>query len=363
MKKVLALIMALALVFSLGSFAYADHTGTHGTSTAASVIDGSAGNQQTEFYMNITADSTLNPEIELQELGVGANGQTYIIDYKDKSKANTSVTVPLYVCMYASSTTGGVVTPTNYSIDNSSTYTVDTQVTSIKEYFKVYDTIAHCVFAESSEYYSMTDTAFKEAYGSAAATMKTAAGQTYAAIAVLAPNSAGYYVNADGYIAQVSGTVETLSDGNKYILTNTWTESNKNTTTPVTATIDGVEYSNLVVGSAFKTAQNETGLPIIVTKVEATTTDWTLVSNTTPANAKELYMAINGLDLSEAVGGYDTSNATAWRIDAPTGGSGSFAANEKTLTVAAAIAANQNSTGEAQVVSVKFSIASALALD
>lgn len=110
MKKLLAVLLAVTVVMSMGVVAFAaDHSqgDEHGNSSEATVGDQAAlatsgGSQfgKTEFYLNID-------------------------QYATSEDTQVSATVPLWVCMYAYGGDGKVVTPNNetYKIINSGTKT------------------------------------------------------------------------------------------------------------------------------------------------------------------------------------------------------------------------------------------------
>lgn len=105
MKKLLAVLLAVTIVMSMGVVAFAaDHSteDTHGTKDAAAVGDPAAltssGDSQagrTEFYLNIDKNA-VSPDTQI------------------------SATIPLWVCMYAYGGDGKVVTPASdaYQIVN-----------------------------------------------------------------------------------------------------------------------------------------------------------------------------------------------------------------------------------------------------
>lgn len=107
MKKLLAVLLAITIVMSMGVVAFAAHDGgTHGTDSEAAVgeqkeLATSGGSQfgKTDFYLNIHKNAV--------------SGDTQI-----------SATIPLWVCMYAYGGDGMVVTPADaYKILNTGTDT------------------------------------------------------------------------------------------------------------------------------------------------------------------------------------------------------------------------------------------------
>lgn len=109
MKKLLAVLLAITVVMSMGVVAFADHTGTdHGTAADAAVgtasgltsSGGSVHFGKTEFYLNIEKNAV-------------------------SDETTISATVPLWVCMYAYGGDGKVVTPADsmYKIINTGTDT------------------------------------------------------------------------------------------------------------------------------------------------------------------------------------------------------------------------------------------------
>ena len=107
MKKLLAVLLAITIVMSMGVVAFAAHDGgTHGIDSEAAVgeqkeLATSGGSQfgKTDFYLNIDKNAV--------------SGDTQI-----------SATIPLWVCMYAYGGDGMVVTPADaYKILNTGTDT------------------------------------------------------------------------------------------------------------------------------------------------------------------------------------------------------------------------------------------------
>jgi hypothetical protein len=118
---------------------------------------------QTQFYLKVDKDATKGTVSIVTSTTVPGSGDVchYIIDWNTERKANLSVTVPLYVCMYGYGGDGSVVVPDEkaYAMENESKYSETKTVKDIEACYLVnqIDTYA--------EYYEKTYQATLEAQG------------------------------------------------------------------------------------------------------------------------------------------------------------------------------------------------------
>lgn len=412
MKKLLALVMVLAMVLSFSVVAFADDTVTRldpvtdGTPSGDQVVWSSdAGKEpgttpvaqvqgstafandttsgKTEFYLQIgEADSGKDPTIDKKGVIVDASGNKIVVNYSESTKTQVSVTVPLYVSMFAYAKNGEVIVPssTAYQFSNTSTYTQSTEVTSIKKYYKasasMYELLKSA--AEKAELFPATDpiTNYKDATDDAFITAyinyaeeKTdgtisGTGRTPAKLHELAQQSGAVYsIDSDNKIVSSTDPV-TLDDGLTYILYGNLTSyavpTDSGSTTIYTAADDkGVANGNKGSEYVGKTAKLS-GMAIDVVSMAAKpNASWTMVKSENLTAAGQMYMSIRGVDLSEVPVGGKSIAAEGWQIPAPdTTNANNIVAKSLALPISAAIAAEKNgsqATG-ANVVTVTYTI-------
>jgi hypothetical protein len=370
-KKILALTLALTMVLGTGSVVGATEGGhTEGTTAQAGVSsestysnssNGVTGELNTEFYMSIDkyAISKLPAKYDEEKTIEGKITDNasriikYIVKYDVIEDGTISVTVPLYVCMYAYGGDGTVIVPegTAYQMKNSSTKKVTTSITEIYPYYEVTVIDANSIndITISSGDYNVTSGRY------------------------------GFYqeMDTDGnsgkYIAVNLDQCAYNSNDNVYYY--------KGTKLAVSATIYDTAYGSVdnevtntdmyKVGEPYPKAtsdENKTvGKKLRVSSVKATTAStWTLVKGSeTSLSAKEFKMSINSVDLAtattEAIS--TTRDSDLWIIDVPTLDNDSnqvTVPGKLNLPITASIAGNAvNETGDVNVVSVSYTIASA----
>ena len=146
----------------------------HGTADEAKVSDDTKANgvdtasnedptMSTQFYIYLDNNSEIpeeTPPTEEEHPGVATDdGRVeYDITVATVNHVNVKATVPLYVCMYGSNSSGAVVEPTNYRITNYSTVAIQVKNIKTSGPWTVKD-------VPGMEYYTGTD------YGSSSYTM------------------------------------------------------------------------------------------------------------------------------------------------------------------------------------------------
>lgn len=393
MKKVLALVMVLALVFSMGVSALAaeeakEHDAPHATkppTTSEATMrtggvvgpDGKNTDVSTDIYLRVAADDDLPPEVKVKVLGEGEDGQVYVVDYTDRSKSTFSATVPLYVCLYAYGQSGGVATPdkNSYQIKNLSTYSVDIKIDKITEYYPIYtsvvDMLKTIVGNDAVDPGDTDDATFIQNHITDDQT-KTKGGQTFEDIVAVMQESNNHYyyyqnnvvkaydvyVDADGVRDKTEAQQVVRLDGygsTKFYQTAMYdqTAAHPAPDAGITFALNGKTYTGKKPGDYLVPKVENALLALVVSEINATTYGWTLVQDT-PLKAKELYLTINGANIADAVESPLVLGGSEWLVK-----SSADTANPGTLglKINAGIAPNINAIEESAVVNVAYTLA------
>lgn len=343
-KRILTIALAMSMVAGTSMTALAGtHTGTDittdGTSGNAAVEgevtidnktdDTSSGN--TDFYLTVDKDATSEegPTTDEEDI-VGSGDVIYVIDYTKTTKSNLSVTVPLYVCMYAYGGDGKVVVPTQnaYKMDNSSKHEESSKVTAIYPSYKVI--ALNNETAGLDELKKELD-ANKQVYNTTGA---------YGYYTVGEKESETYYA------VEMTNCFEQAGD--KYF---------KSGVTENTVTVDDKTYT---VGEAHPDFTGSSkGQAVRVASIQATPAgaEWALMASGTALKAHEFTMTVKNLDLSTVTSLTDITNL-AWDIAEPTVSNGTVTApTSLSLPISAAIAGNSvNEDTHIGVVGVEYTI-------
>jgi hypothetical protein len=309
----------------------------HGESDKALVSDDSYfdkdGNNvagATQFYINIDKDGD-NDRSEIvfapELVPVSVSSEIYChydIEWTVSRSSYISATVPLYVCMYGYGGSGNVITPSadKYSIKNESTYSDTKVLDSIIPYYIVTPILSQDDYVtdetreeyieklKESEAYKNENDADKKAnmikqvtdkdvYEGYIAGLKTLLGEDNIGNDEMSGDYGYYTVDKKSYtIVKLSkcskhdSADSDCSNKDGYYIQGQGLDEN----TKVKGS-DGKEYYK---GYVLTAAQEGTYLPLNVPTIR-TTASWALKSEDSIGSlkAKQLFMSINGLDLSE----------------------------------------------------------------
>lgn len=342
MKKLIALGLAGIMTLGCGLSALA----VEPNGKDANIGAATSGNTETQFWLKVDDEENAEePVVDVTEIEPGANGKFYKVDYKDSSKSNFKVTVPLYVAMYAYGKSGKVVSPAEdaYKITNESTKQDKKWVAKVTEYEQLSET-AIALLGEISNNAGQPITTDEELM-TTGVNFEIKSGDTViqskAEIKEVIAASDFFYIDAAGKLAGFAAT-------DSAVLTLDGQEGHFRATGNVAEANDAVLGGYTVQDAEHATAGEEENVDVRVTELEAAANGWDLVS-TVPSRAKELYMTVNGVDLANAVESPYQTTGSNWIIK-----NGTDAALQ--LPITAAIAANMNEYETTQVVSVSYTV-------
>lgn len=261
---------------------------------------------QTDFIIKVDKDATsLGGKTVVAENDLG----DYAITYELTATGNLSVTVPLYVCMYAYGGDGKVIVPDadGYKMTNNSIRHVKTEIKSIYPYYAVtvldseIDKSVKLVLDKNNQTYNLTG-----GYG-----YYDAGTKDYKAVLITdcitrgTNNNELWYkdTSAKNVTIDFTSTVVTSSDesSKEYVK-----ETLKKGSEYPLELIDGYkDLPNDIVrtknsSGEYTLGEYYVGQPLYVASIKVKEIgDWNIVNGKNALKAKELAMSINGLDLSE----------------------------------------------------------------
>jgi hypothetical protein len=421
-KRFLASLLCVSLAFSsnIASFAeevpQAEHDENgdeHGTSTEAIVEDDTSDNDgsnpgfqydnnnnvssYTDMYINIDKDAdndtVIIPDVVIAEANKYGVCH-YEFNWETKRKAEISATVPLYVCMYGYGGTGNVITPgkTAYSIKNNSTYSDKQTLKNIIPYYIVIPILSQEDYVtddtrneyieklkETADYTKATDAeknkmienvTDEKVYNDYIDYLQS--DKVLKEITLSADQKSGnygYYTNDEGKsfnIVELSSKLECYKHDSEdssceniggYYIKGTELDELK---------CNDITYTK---GFTLTAAEEGTYLPLNIPTIR-TAASWALKSEDSIGSlkAEQLFMSINGLDLSEVNNSKSFGEAHTLNIKdlnwvvpaAKKDDSGNVTKGELALPIEAAIAGgNVNDEGCVPVVRVTYLVSPA----
>lgn len=336
MKKLIALGLAGLMTLSCGLSALAVEPNED---KSANVGAAASGNSETAFWLKVAEDETEEPPVvDVTEIHVSPDGKfAYEVDYKDASTSKFKVTVPLYVAMYAYGKTGTVTAPAEdaYKIANESTASAKKWIDGVREYQKLSESAVALLEPINNENGQPIAT---DAELMSTGVAFVVGEQTKDEIKSIIGANDFFYINSENKLAGVPAAQALTLDGQEG-------HFRKNAETH---TVDEALGGYTVQDPELVTAGDPTNIDVKVTEMSVTPNGWNLVSSV-PSRAKELYMTINGVDLSKAVDSPYQTSGSNWIV-------GNGPENALQLPITAAIAANMNGYDTTQVLSVAYTV-------